>query len=207
MRFRFLAFALSGVVVASSACAVDSTAPLPVAAPDGAALSKGHNDDARAGAVISQGPDGEVAIYTFTIDPRQSHLLTFGAHTLTLPANAVCDGGAQYGLTFWDAPCTPERSMVTFTAKVRGASKGLPRVEFTPDLRFSPQTDVMLSLHVKGKRWAQAASWRILYCATWGYSGCVDESLLDPSLTTYLDRPAHTVFRRIKHFSGYLVAE
>jgi len=35
----------------------------------------------------------------------------------------------------------------------------------------------------------------------------VDEALTDPSLETVLDRPDKLVYRRIKHFSGYLVAE
>jgi hypothetical protein len=35
----------------------------------------------------------------------------------------------------------------------------------------------------------------------------VDESLLDESLTTRIDVERGLVYRRIKHFSGYLAAE
>jgi hypothetical protein len=34
----------------------------------------------------------------------------------------------------------------------------------------------------------------------------VDESVADPTLRTWVDRDSRSVFRRIKHFSGYLVA-
>src|SRR5690242_17286067 len=45
MRLRYLILAMSGVVVASSACSVDSTAPQSLAAPAGAGLSKGQSPD------------------------------------------------------------------------------------------------------------------------------------------------------------------
>jgi hypothetical protein len=33
----------------------------------------------------------------------------------------------------------------------------------------------------------------------------VDEAQLDPTLVTQVDAASNTVFRRIKHFSGYFV--
>jgi hypothetical protein len=44
----------------------------------------------------------------------------------------------------------------------------------------------------------------VKYC---NESGCMDESLTDPSLISYVDTDSKVVFRRIKHFSGYVVAE
>jgi len=38
-------------------------------------------------------------------------------------------------------------------------------------------------------------------------AGCVDESLTDPDLRSNVDVENKVVFRRIKHFSGYVVAE
>ena len=37
--------------------------------------------------------------------------------------------------------------------------------------------------------------------------GCVDESLTDPSLASSVDLSNRVVFRRIKHFSGYIILQ
>ncbi|MFI5256481.1 MAG: hypothetical protein ACHQRK_04400 [Gemmatimonadales bacterium] len=203
MRLRLLVLAMSGVVVASSACSVDSTSPLPFAAPESAGLSRGLIN-------APKGNDGEgdSSTFTFTIDPRRDNLLHMGAHTLYLPARAVCDPTqTSYGAAYWDTGCSPLTSNLTITARVRSASDGLPRVDFQPELRFDPRTNVLLTFAVKGKLATQAVDMRILYCATSSAKSCIDEALHDPTLQSIVDRPAKSVYRRIKHFSGYLVAE
>ena len=198
MRLRYLLLAMSGVVVASSACSTDATAPVPFAAPESAGYSKGP----------STVQDTEDADYTFTIDPRRDNYLTFGEHHLWLPANAVCDPAtSSYGIGTWDDACSPLRSSITITARVRSASGGLPRVDFEPAIRFNPRTAAFLTLTVKGKQAKDAAEMRVLYCPTSASKDCIDEALVDPTLETVLDRPMKLVYRRIKHFSGYLVAE
>ena len=202
MRLRYLLLAMSGVVVASSACSVDATSPQPFAAPGSAGLSKGSSTSTD----TQSGDDSST--YTFTIDPRRDNYLTFGAHSLWLPASSVCDPAtSSYGMGTWDAPCSPLTTSITITAKVRGASGGLPRVDFEPAIRFNPWRAAYLTLAVKGKQAKEAAGMSILYCPTTSTRECVDESLTDPTLTTVLDRPQQMVYRRIKHFSGYLVAE
>jgi hypothetical protein len=201
MRLRFLLLAMSGVVVASSACSTDATSPLPLAAPESAGFSKGPSTPGNQ----SGSEDDE---YTFTIDPRRDNYLTFGAHSLWLPANSVCDPAASsYGMGTWNDPCSPLTTSITITAKVRSASGGLPRVDFEPALRFNPDRAVYLTFSVKGKQAKEAAEMRILYCPTSSAKDCVDEALTDSSLETVLNRPLKLVYRRIKHFSGYLVAE
>ena len=202
MRLRYLLLAMSGVVVASSACSTDATAPLPLAAPESAGFSKGpsgpHN-------VSSDGSDDD---YSFTIDPRRDNYLTFGEHSLWLPANAVCDPATSgYGPGTWDVACSPLTTSITITAKVRSASGGLPRVDFEPAIRFNPDRAAYLTLSVTGKKAKEAAAMRILYCGTSASKDCIDEALTDPTLETVLNRPMKMVYRRIKHFSGYLVAE
>ena len=49
-----------------------------------------------------------------------------------------------------------------------------------------------------------AANWVMYYC---GRLYCVNESIKDPSLTSYVDLTTSVISRRIKHFSGYMVAE
>lgn len=209
MRLRYLIIAMSGVVVASSACS-DVTAPLPLAAPGNAGLSKGQanalpNGNAKP---VTGTIEDDSSVYVVRIDPRRDNYLQFGAHTLWLPAHSVCDPATSgYGMGTWDLSCSPLTSSITITAKVRSASGGLPRIDFQPALRFNPHESVYLTLAVKGKQAQQAAAMGILYCQNSATKSCVDESLTDPTLETVLNRPDHLVYRRIKHFSGYLVAE
>ena len=206
MRLRYLLLAMSGVVVASSACSTDATAPLPLAAPVSAGLSKGSSGDY--GNSATGKTEDDSSTYVLEIDPRRDNYLQFGAHSLWLPAHSICDPvTAGYGLGTWDLTCSPLTTRITITAKVRSVSGGLPRVDFEPALRFAPAKSVYLTLTVKGKQAQQAAEMGILYCPTKSSKDCVDESLTDPTLGTVLDRPDHLVYRRIKHFSGYLVAE
>jgi hypothetical protein len=203
MRLRYLLLAISGVVVASSACSTDATAPLPFAAPESAGFSKGPSKPQD---VSSDGADDDS--YSFTIDPRRDNYLTFGEHSLWLPANSVCDPATSgYGMGTWNLPCSPLASRITLTARIRSTSRGLPRVDLQPAIRFNPQHAVILNFFVKGKKAKDAAEMQILYCPSSATKDCVDEALTDPTLETVLNRPMKLVYRRIKHFSGYLVAE
>jgi hypothetical protein len=203
MRLRYLLLAMSGVVVASSACSTDATSPLPLAAPGSAGFSKGPS---RPSTVYDA--EGSDDVYTFQINPLHDNYLTFGEHSLWLPAHSVCDPTtSSYGMGTWNDACAPLTTSITITAKVRSASGGLPRVDFEPALRFNPATATYLTLTVKGKQAKEAAEMRVLYCPTSSSKDCVDEALTDPTLKTVLDRSMKMVYRRIKHFSGYLVAE
>ena len=207
MRLRYLVLAMSGVVVASSACSTDATAPLPLAAPESAGFSRGGLPNGNAKPVSGTTED-DTSTYVIRVDPRRDNYLQFGAHSLWLPAHSICDPStSSYGLGTWDLDCSPLASRITITAKVRSAPGGLPRIDFEPALRFSPKRTVYLNLTVKGKQAQEAVAMGILYCPTSAAKSCVDESLTDPSLETVLDRPDKLVYRRIKHFSGYLVAE
>ncbi len=191
---------MSGVVVAASACSTDATSPLPLTAPESAGFS-------RAAAKTSNDTVTDKD-YAFPVDPRRDNLLRFGDHSLWLPAYSLCDpASSSYGLGTWNDPCSPLTTTITIMAKVRSTSGGLPRVDFEPELRFNPDKAAYLTFTVKGKQAKLAAEMRILYCATNTAKDCVDEALTDPSLETVLDRPDKMVYRRIKHFSGYLVAE
>jgi len=200
MRLRFLLLAMSGVVVASSACSTDATSPLPLTAPESAGFSRGPSTPVK--------DSVEDKDYSFRVDPRRDNLLKFGDHSLWLPAHSVCDPATStYGIGTWNDPCSPLTTSIVITARVRSTSGGLPRVDFAPALRFNPEKAAYLTFSVKGKLAKEAAEMRILFCPTNSTKDCVDEALTDPSLETVLDRPGKMVYRRIKHFSGYLVAE
>ena len=142
--------------------------------------------------------------YTYEIDPNQAESLTFGASHLDIPANAVCDlATSSYGVGTWNDSCEPQTQPFTITAVVRNAATDHPSVEFQPALRFNPQSNVNLYLYVTDQATLDATK-VMKYCNA---TGCVDESLTDSDLVSNVDVENKVVFRRIKHFSGYVVAE
>jgi hypothetical protein len=207
MRFRPIGLLLSGVVVASSACSVDATAPLPLASPASAAFARGTGKevvDAPPAPTEDRFASAPQTTYTVTIDPSRPNLLRFGPHSLDIPANAICSEASESGTESFGAGCKQARASITITAVVRATSSGIPRIDFSPALRFNRRRAVTLHLYVPDPS-AQALTGRILYCPTATMDGCVDEAANDPSLETHIDYRESTLFRRIKHFSGYFV--
>lgn len=142
--------------------------------------------------------------YTFQIDPTQAQSLQFGASHLDIPANAVCDlATSSYGVGTWNDACTAQTDTFTITAVVKNAATDHPSVEFEPALRFAPEANASLYLYVTDQA-SLDASKVVKYCNA---TGCVDESIADPDLRSNVDVENKVVFRRIKHFSGYVVAE
>ena len=202
MRLRPLALALSGVLVASSACS-DATAPASLAAPGGAAAYQGSQSGKNV-----DGGWSRPSAFQVTIDPRRKNELHFGQYTLSLPANAVCRlGDSGYGIASFDAPCAVESDPVTIRATVSVDGDGRQRIDLQPQMRFNPTRTVVLSMDVGQAALLSAENWRILFCPVADLQGCVDESQFDKSLTTKIDFKRGLVYRRIKHFSGYLAAE
>lgn len=206
MRLRSLRLLLSGAVVASSACSMDATAPTPLVSPSSAArameVMDGGVTDRASGRPLS---DASEATYVITVDPQRQNVLRFGPYTLDLPANAICNQDSGYGLDVFDAECKAEKEPVTITALVRSPVDGLPRIDLLPEVRFSPKRVVMLTLSVADAPMPSAP--QFLYCATLSTVECIDEARLDPTLATYVDEANRTLFRRIKHFSGYFVMD
>ncbi len=140
--------------------------------------------------------------YSFVIDPSQDQSLSLGASHLDIPANAVCDlATSSYGAGHWDESCTAQTDTFTITAVVRNAATDHPSVDFEPALRFSPDKSVQLYLYVTDQATLDASR-VVKYCNA---IGCVDESISDPTLASSVDLENRVVFRRVKHFSGYVV--
>lgn len=183
---------------------MDATSPSSLA-PSAPALGKRTVDAKVRGTVGVDGfAGGTTTSYTVTIDPRRRNVLHFGPHTLDIPSRAICIGSSGYGLSSFDLDCKRESGEVTITALVRSTASGIPRIDVSPAMRFSPARTVTLSLYVPTLT-PDPSAWRILYCATQSMDGCIDEAELDPTLATHLDYGSRTLFRRIKHFSGYYV--
>jgi hypothetical protein len=197
-RFAFLAVG----ALSLAACSSDMTSS--IATPD-ASLSKGVHFNPGIGnkPVVAV---GETQTYTFTIDPTVANRLDMGTQTLEMPANAVCDLSSGYGAAYWNAPCAPRTAPITITATVIGTGS-YPRVEFQPAMRFNPLTEVELYMFAKHASLADAQRFKILYCSTLLSGSCGDESATDASLITKYSTHDNEIYRRIKHFSGYVVAE
>ena len=142
--------------------------------------------------------------YSFRIDPEKAQTLALGASRLSIPADAICKlGRSGYGAGHWDDKCDTQEKRFTITAVVRNAATDHPSVSFEPALRFSPDKTVMLYLHVTNDATLDAN--RIVnYCNA---NKCIDESVTDPSLASQVDLVNRVVFRRIKHFSGYVITQ
>ena len=142
--------------------------------------------------------------YNFPVNPGQTQMLQLGASGLYIPANSICDvNTSSYGMGTWNDTCTPQTAPMTITAVVRNAATDHPSVEFQPALRFSPTKQVWLYMSVTNQATLDATK-VLWYC---NETECMDESATDAALTSYVDTANFMVFRRIKHFSGYVVAE
>jgi hypothetical protein len=214
--------ALGGILVASSACSVDSldqaTAPQSLSASRVASRSSGPSGS---GSFSAMSQDGT---YNVLIDPKVANTLVMGGSRLEIPAGAVCAlGSSGYGPTFWNAPCAPEVRSIQLTVTVNSTSGSGASIDFNPALRFSPLSNVVLTMSAPNVSQQDVKNWVILYCATStsttsgngsGGSGsgkdggkCVNESLTDKDLQTYVDYDLKQLFRRIKHFSVYRVSD
>jgi hypothetical protein len=192
---------LAGASLMLAACADVATAPV-ASAPTSQENASRFTPTAAQLALVGVS-DGT---YSFTFDPSQDQSFDLGPNHLDIPRNAVCDlANTAYGVDYWNAPCSPERGTVTITATITNAKSAHPRIDFQPAMRFNPQTEVVLYIYAKRASKRDAANFVMEYCGDRGK--CVDESKTDRDLATQVDKRKNVVFRRIKHFSGYVVAE
>jgi hypothetical protein len=144
---------------------------------------------------------------TFVVNPNETRSYDFGPHSVYIPANAICDPRtAGYGEELWNTSCEPLRTPITITVRWDGTG-GHSAVEFEPDLRFAPSSNLMKWVWLTLRDRKQISDYRA-YAILWRspVQGWVDESATDPSLRAYVSARDNTVYRRLKHFSGYLVA-
>jgi hypothetical protein len=147
--------------------------------------------------------ENDTVVAVFRTNPVGSLTANIGPHKLSIPAGAVCAPALSgYGAAYWDLPCAPALGGIEITAKAWTMPNGHAMVSFSPDLRFAPTAEVLL--YLRDKDVAMGDGLTILYCDA--ANACIDESIADPSLATRFDLRSGFVYRRIKHFSGYMVA-
>lgn len=144
--------------------------------------------------------------YAVTFDPAKDVSFALGPNHLNIPANGICNLlTSGYGAAYWDAPCTPQTAPVTLTVIIANAASDHPSIKFYPAMRFNPAKTVHLFMYAPHVSPTDAKNWLMSYCPDLG--ACFDESKTDTSLSTFIDYTNDMLFRRVKHFSGYTVAE
>jgi hypothetical protein len=147
----------------------------------------------------------------FTVTPSGG-MFSLGNNAVYFPANSICDPAtSSYGPDQWDAPCTPLDHDIAFHAEVRRDTvSGQTWVDFTPAVRFVPTNDPNQTVWMLMKAGVDVTDANYVGLAMqWMPTGspdlAVDEASTDSSLKTYVDIERDVVFRRVKHFSGYIV--
>jgi hypothetical protein len=165
-----------------------------------------------------QGRSDRTVLTTLTISPSGG-TYRVGDFNVVIPAGAVCDPrSTPYGPAHWDDDCTPANRDVTVSV-IAETHKDRVSIDFKPDLRFRPSagwvtvstaaySDLLTSDAVRllPRTSSYFSNFVILYVPSNG-QGHLDEVLStgDPSMVTHVDLSTGTVWRRVKHFSGYMV--
>lgn len=205
LRTKFSNLNLMGVVLILAACSAADRAVAPtqgrIAMPDGAPSLDVI--------VNSTAPDSTSA--DFTVTPSGG-MFVLGKHAVYFPDHAICDPAtSSYGQGHWDDPCTALDAPIDFHAEIRTDGNGGAWVDFTPSVRFVPSDNPAQSVWIMMKTGEQPTESNISGLALLWAPGLesaerVNEASFDPSLKTFVDMHRGIVFRRIKHFSGYIVA-
>jgi hypothetical protein len=144
--------------------------------------------------------------YAVVFDPTRNQSFALGPNHLDIPAYSVCNLlTSGYGADYWNRSCSPQQLPVALTVVIKNSQSQHPEIQFFPAMRFNPNKSVQLFIYAPRVSRDDAKNWLMLYCADRG--GCVDESASDKELTTFIDYNHNVLFRRVKHFSGYVVAE
>ncbi len=203
---KYVPLLIAGSALIAAACR-DVAAPYE--ASEAAAL---YSVD-RSFSMFVRGSDEVVGATTvsFVLSPDGGRGLKVGAFTLDYDANAVCDPAtSQYGPGQWKKGCDTLDEPITITA-TSWVSDGRSYTEFSPDIRFSPNAEVQLSVvreDIIGRRLSArlVRANNIWYVLRIGRNGnFVDEGWLDPEVRTHFDTETGLVWRRIRHFSGWSV--
>jgi hypothetical protein len=138
-----------------------------------------------------------------------------GLFSISFPANAICDPDqSTYGDTEWNNSCVVLNKSMAIHATLRLTSVGLA-VDFQPELRFSPDAQVTVATDIfapviTGNRdfFARYPSalrpLAVMYSPSMGASA-VGDYLVDRDAITHVDLGSGRIWRRVKHFSGYLM--
>jgi hypothetical protein len=189
---RFVPILIAGVALIAAACR-DSIAPT-----RSVGLSKFGGPVAFSTAVGGE----QYRTTTFTIEPSGG-VVRVGDFVLAFPANAVCDPSTSgYGPDTWDLACQTLDVPIAITATFWWKDK-IAYVDFSPDIRFSPDKSVLISTRRGAKTSDDLAQFTMWYFKTVdNVRYFIDEAAVDADVATKHDFSTKRVWRRVKHFSG-----
>jgi hypothetical protein len=182
----------------------DSIAPTRSAS--GSSLVVSNNSDLAAAKMNKPSAGTAVFVQEFFI-PAAGGTVRVGDYTLDFPANSVCNPATSgYGKKFWDKPCQTLNVDFAITATYWWEN-GQSYVEFSPDIRFDPSKTVVMSTNRPALIGKTALGDYSLWYWTRTLHGKqrLDEAAFNSTLRTNFDPATGDLFRRVQHFSGYLV--
>ena len=157
----------------------------------------------------------QAGTFVFTINPWGG-TAKIGVYNLSYDANAVCDPAtSEYGPSEWKKSCSTLTSPITITAKF-WVEDGRTYADFSPDIRFEPSKNVVISARVPSLRGQQITdALRAQYAVNYtrvvdGIRYLIDEAATDPTLATVFGvrwdgTASGKLSRKLLHFSGYYV--
>jgi hypothetical protein len=207
---RLLAtLALAAVAVAATSCGDSATGP--VASP-----TRGISPFAAAFDNSQGSNQGSTITSDFVVSGTGgTFTILNGRYKVTFPSGSICDPATStYGPTEWDAPCnaiSPNRQIQIHVTMSSVAGQG---IDFSPALRFSPSRVVTISTDQFSAMLKQNAAFYADHLSVLNflpiYSGAVGSASadfgVDPSVITHVNLSTGTVWRRVKHFSGYYMS-
>ena len=193
------------LLTGAAVIAVSSCSPDHASAPTGSPIINGSS--VLRALVVAQTVDFVIPASGGTID-------LLGAYTLSFPANAVCDPNAEdtqagYANKDWDAPCTAATEDIPVTAVLK-YSNGRLYADFQRALRFVPGANVTISTSVISGQVQQqndlgnTQGWVIEFAPAIDAEGVADV-LTDATVRTVVVGSTGKIYRRIKHFTGYVL--
>lgn len=200
---------------------VGAVAALAVACQDSTVVAPARNLNPLSATTSAHTPGGNqnrTQLGTLELSPNGG-IYHVGDFDVVIPAGAVCNPAtSKYGATHWDDDCAPLMNSITVQVVSTTSASGVS-VDFQPDLRFRPNAGwVMIQTRAYGsllssndvrqlsRKSSYFQNFAILYAPSDG-SSRINEVLTtgDPSMVTHVDLKTGMVWRRVKHFSGYLV--
>jgi hypothetical protein len=145
----------------------------------------------------------------FTVTPSGG-MIVLGSSAVYFPDHAICDPAtSSYGPGHWDEACEPLDHPMDFHAEVRHNDAGQTWIDFTPAVRFVPTDDPNKTVWLMMKTGTDVTADNYAdFGMQWMPNGTLDvtvnEASTDSELRTYADIERDVVFRRVKHFSGYV---
>jgi hypothetical protein len=156
----------------------------------------------------TEGQGARTLTFSFT---RAAGAVQLGEFLLQWEANSVCDPATSgYGFAYWRQACAPADSDIPMTVKL-WEENGQVYADFSPDIRFSPERNVTLTVNqprIVGRRLnsRMVARYSIYYTHRIGDTRYyVDEAWYDLEQRSHFDTTTGDVWREIRHFSGFVI--